>query len=150
MLVQRSTSFYQRGTGLIEVLVAMLVLSIGFLGIAMLQTRALSSNNGSMTRVSAVISSYTILDAMRIDRANALSGAYDGTVNASSCPTSNSTLAQIVLIDWCAKLRDTFAATSTAPTGKIESVSGSTNTYQVTITYNEGGASQTVITSARL
>jgi type IV pilus assembly protein PilV len=145
----------QRGVGLVEVLIAVLILSIGLLGIAMVQTRSLSSNNGSMTRAMAVVASYTILDAMRADRANALAGSYTGTVDAAGCPTTNSTLAQTALADWCANLRDTFGAAGTAPTGAIAVVAGSPDTFQVTITYDDsrtgnGSGMQTVVTSARL
>ena len=145
----------QRGVGLVEVLIAVLILSIGLLGIAMVQTRSLSSNNGSMTRAMAVVASYTILDAMRTDRTNALAGSYTGTVNAGSCPTTSGTLAQTALADWCASLRDTFGAAGTAPTGAIAVVAGSPDTFQVTITYDDsrtgnGSGTQTVVTSARL
>ncbi|HER34421.1 MAG TPA: type IV pilus modification protein PilV, partial [Halothiobacillaceae bacterium] len=43
----------QVGVGLIEVLIAVLVLSIGFLGMAALQTKALSNNNSAMDRTQA-------------------------------------------------------------------------------------------------
>ncbi|MEJ0100546.1 MAG: type IV pilus modification protein PilV [Pseudomonadota bacterium] len=145
----------QRGVGLVEVLTAVLILSIGLLGIAMVQTRSLSSNSGSMVRAMAVVASYTILDAMRADRANALTGSYTGEVDASACPTDSGTLAQTTLADWCANLRDTFGAAGTAPKGKIEVVAGSPETFQVTITFDDsrtgnGTQPQTVITSARL
>jgi type IV pilus assembly protein PilV len=146
----------QRGVGLVEVLIAVLILSIGLLGIAMVQTRSLSSNNGSMTRAMAVVASYTILDAMRADRANALAGSYTGTVDASACPTSSGTLAQTALADWCANLRDTFGAAA-APTGVISVVAGSPDTFQVAINYDDSrtgncgsSCAQTVVTSARL
>jgi type IV pilus assembly protein PilV len=137
------------------VLVAVLILSIGLLGIAMVQTRSLSGNNGSMTRASAVIASYSIIDAMRTDRANAVAGSYTGTVDAASCPATSGTLAQTALADWCAMLRDTFGSAGTAPTGKVEVVAGSPETFRVTITFDDsrtgnGSGTQTVITSARL
>jgi len=154
--VRRAGAAGQRGVGLIEVLVAVLILSIGLLGIAMVQTRSLSGNNGSMTRAMAVVASYTILDAMRADRTNALAGAYNTTVDAGMCPTDSGTLAQSALADWCAGLRDTFGAAGTAPTGKVEAVGGSPNTFKVTITFNDSrtgngdSGNQTVVTSARL
>ena len=58
----------QSGVGLIEVLVAVLVLSIGFLGIAALQAMSLSTNNSDMARSMATIASYSIMDAMRADQ----------------------------------------------------------------------------------
>ena len=150
---RRPGSSLQRGVGLIEVLAAVLILSIGLLGIAMMQTRSLSGNNSSMTRALAVVASYTILDAMRADRANALAGSYNGTIDASACPADSATLAQSTIADWCATLRDTFGAAAAAPTGKIEAVGGSTDTFQVTITFDDsraGNGTQTVVTSARI
>jgi len=66
----------QRGVGLIEVLVAVLILSLGMLGMAGLQTRALKANQSSYARTQAVMLSYYILDAMRADRATALGGTF--------------------------------------------------------------------------
>ena len=59
----------QRGFSLIEVLVAVLVLAIGLLGLAGLQTRGLKASQSSYERSVATVYAYSILDAMR---ANAL------------------------------------------------------------------------------
>lgn len=67
----------QSGVGLIEVLIAVLVLSIGFLGMAALQTKALSNNNSAMVRSIGTIASYSILDAMRVDQLGVSAGDYD-------------------------------------------------------------------------
>ncbi|MEF3193874.1 MAG: type IV pilus modification protein PilV [Halothiobacillaceae bacterium] len=67
----------QQGIGLIEVLVAVLVLSIGLLGIAALQSNALKNAQSSLNRSQAVMLSYFMLDAMRINRAAAVGGQYD-------------------------------------------------------------------------
>ena len=73
---------HQAGVGLIEVLVAVLVLSIGFLGVAALQARSMSTNNSAMVRSMATIASYSILDAMRADLPNAVAGNYNGKGNS--------------------------------------------------------------------
>ncbi|MFZ5466063.1 MAG: type IV pilus modification protein PilV [Pseudomonadota bacterium] len=67
----------QHGAGLIEVLVAALVLSIGLLGIAALQSNALKNSQSSLARSQTVMLSYFMLDAMRVNRAAAVSGQYD-------------------------------------------------------------------------
>ncbi|MEW6729371.1 MAG: type IV pilus modification protein PilV [Pseudomonadota bacterium] len=67
----------QQGIGLIEVLVAVLVLSTGLLGIAALQSNALKNAQSSLNRSQAVMLSYFMLDAMRINRAAAVGGQYD-------------------------------------------------------------------------
>lgn len=54
-----------RGVGLVEVLVAVLVLAIGLLGIAALQATTLRNSQSSIERTQAVMQTYTILDAMR-------------------------------------------------------------------------------------
>lgn len=92
----------QAGVGLIEVLVAVLVLSIGFLGVAALQVMSLSTTNSSMARSMATISSYSILDAMRADKANAVS--YNTTVKANACPAAAGSLANAQLNQWCTQL----------------------------------------------
>ncbi len=61
----------QRGSSLIEVLVALLVTSFGLLGMAALQARAIKGNHSSMQKTQAVVMSYYILDAMRVDRDSA-------------------------------------------------------------------------------
>ena len=93
----------QTGVGLIEVLIAVLVLSIGFLGIAALQTKSLANNNSAMARTQASIAAYSMFDAMRADRANALAGKYNTapTVTVGACPGANGTLAETQLRTWC-------------------------------------------------
>lgn len=67
----------QQGTTLIEALVAVVVLSIGLLGMAGLQANALKLNQTSMQRSQATILAYSILDQMRSDTAAAKAGDYD-------------------------------------------------------------------------
>lgn len=67
----------QRGVGLIEVLVAVLVMAIGLLGIAALQATALRNNQSALERSQAVMLSYAILDAMRANPTEARAGGYD-------------------------------------------------------------------------
>lgn len=78
----------QSGMTLVEVLVAVLVLAVGLLGLAGLQTSALRNNQSSMERSLAVIESYGIVDAMRADRANAENGAFD--IGLEDSPTGGS------------------------------------------------------------
>lgn len=113
----------QKGVGLIEVLVAVLILSIAFLGIAALQAMSLSANNSSMSRSMATVASYSILDAMRADLGNVSSGAYNtsSALKASACPTDVSTLPASHLSQWCGQLGSTLGAADTT-TGTISCV----------------------------
>lgn len=65
------------GFSLIEVLVAVLVLSFGLLGVALLQTNALKSNQSALQRSQATMLSYFMMDAMRANRSVASIGSYD-------------------------------------------------------------------------
>lgn len=102
----------QAGVGLIEVLVALVVLSIGLLGVAALLATSLSTNNSAMSRSMAVVSSYSILDAMRADNTNAKAGQYNTTVKSNACPTGQGTLASTQLASWCGQLGTYFGQTT--------------------------------------
>lgn len=84
----------QCGASLIEVLVALLVTSFGLLGMAALQARAIKGNQSSMQKTQAVVMSYYILDAMRVDRASATALTYntgalvDGKIDPICNPTA--------------------------------------------------------------
>jgi type IV pilus assembly protein PilV len=67
----------QRGVGLVEVLVAVVVLAFGLLGIAAMQLTSLRNSQSALERSQAVAQSYAILDAMRANRQVALIGGYD-------------------------------------------------------------------------
>jgi type IV pilus assembly protein PilV len=127
----------QAGVGLIEVLVAVLVLSIGFLGIAALQVRSLSMNNSSMARSVATMASYSILDAMRADLVNAQNGAYNtaAPLAGNACPTATGTLADTQLTQWCNQLAAGLGA-SASTTGMID-CTGSLGLCTVTVTYDD-------------
>lgn len=75
-----------RGFTLIEVLVALLVLSIGLLGLAALQNTALQFNTDSYQRTQATLLAYDILDRMRTNPSAVSAGNYD--VPASSDASS--------------------------------------------------------------
>ena len=64
----RTPAKRHRGVSLIEVLVALLVLSIGLLGVAALQVVALRSNHGSFVRGQAVLLASDMADRMRANR----------------------------------------------------------------------------------
>ncbi|WP_229238395.1 type IV pilus modification protein PilV [Dyella amyloliquefaciens] len=149
------TSALQRGVGLIEVLIAVLILSVAFLGIAALQAMSLSANNTAMARSMATIASYSILDAMRADYTNATGGAYntDAALKASSCPTDTSTLANSQRVQWCGLLGGTLGVAETT-TGAINC--SSVGDCTITITFvdvrqgADGNKQQTVTTRAML
>lgn len=60
-----SISRGQRGATLIEVLVAVLILSVGLLGVAALQAVSLNNNNNAYFRTQAVNLNYEFMDRIR-------------------------------------------------------------------------------------
>lgn len=68
----------QSGFTLLEVMVAMVVLSIGLLGLAGLMASSMRNNQGAYHRTQATWLAYDALDRVRANRAGALAGAYAG------------------------------------------------------------------------
>lgn len=66
-----------KGIALVEVLVALIVLSVGLLGVAALQVQSLKSNSSSYHRSQAVLLSYDITERMRANRFDARNGLYN-------------------------------------------------------------------------
>jgi type IV pilus assembly protein PilV len=106
--VDQRPVFAQAGISLLEVLVAIVVLSIGLLGLAGLQFSALRGNNQSYERSQAHILAGQIADAMRANRVAAAAGAFvidtdDDPVAAVSCtpgPCTRAQAAQFALANW--------------------------------------------------
>lgn len=111
----------QRGAGLIEILVAVLILALGLLGMAGLQANALKTNQSSYARGQAVMLSYYMLDAMRADRAAAISLSYNtGAVSAgvitpicSALAITGANLFDNNLRDWILSLKTNLGNEST-------------------------------------
>lgn len=99
----------QTGVSLLEVLIALVVLTIGLLGMAALQTNALKNNQSSFLRTQAVIMSYSALDAMRVDYDNAVNGNYNLNKTCQS-PASGTTMASKFHHDWVQSLQDNLGA----------------------------------------
>jgi type IV pilus assembly protein PilV len=73
----RNPRRHQSGVGLIEVLVAMVVLAFGLLGVAALQATALRSSQSALDHSQAAIQTYAMMDRLRADPASARIGAYN-------------------------------------------------------------------------
>ncbi len=66
-----------RGVGMVEVLVAVLVLAIGLLGVAAMQATALRNSQSALERSQGVVYTYSIFDAMRANQVAARAGTYN-------------------------------------------------------------------------
>jgi len=56
------------GVTLLEVLIAVVILAIGFLGVAALQTQAVKATHSAAQKSEATMLAYLMLDAMRANR----------------------------------------------------------------------------------
>jgi type IV pilus assembly protein PilV len=96
----------QRGAGLIEVLVAVLVLAIGLMGIAGLQSRALKNGQSAFERSQAVTLSYLMMDAMRANSMAAQNGDYN-IARTCSVSAANSLVTSDRRL-WLQSMKDTL------------------------------------------
>ena len=118
------------GFTLIEVLVAVLVLSIGLLGVAKLVLAAVKANDSAYFRGQAAALAYSILDEMRANRAYALTspgysvayGAYPdpGIACGAASTCTPAQVAQYDLYMW----KQQLDAASTVTSGALPSGDG--------------------------
>ncbi len=107
----------QRGTTLIEVLIALVVLAIGLLGMALLQVTSVQSNHSAYYRSQVTLLASDMADRMRANRTAALSDAYkfDFPVSSSGHSVSG-TQAQKDIAQWL----NTLALALPDGTGQVE------------------------------
>lgn len=125
----------QQGVGLLEVLIAVLVMAIGLLGIAALQATALRNSQSSMERSQAVMQTYAILDAMRANPEAARAGAYDYAVSSSCAAPGAGSLAQSDLSAWITALKGSMGS------GACGGVACNAATCVVTVQWDDSRAS---------
>lgn len=92
-----------RGFTLIEVLVTLLVLSLGLMGLAALEMASVRNTQGAYLKSQAVNRAYEILDIMRANRDGALAGDYDDDFadgTGSYCDLETPNVAEDDLCAW--------------------------------------------------
>ena len=119
----------ERGMTLVEALVALVVLSVGLLGVAGLQLSSLRNNHNAHLRSQATALAYDIMDRMRANRVAARAGEYNVAIDGT---ISGATIAATDVNAWRAAL----AATLPAGEGAVDLVAG-TNQVTITIQWSE-------------
>lgn len=101
------------GFTLLEVLIALLVFSIGFLGLAALQTLGLRFTHQSYERTQAVLQAYEIIDRMRANRVGldnytpiSAGAAPQATVDCSTTTCTPAEMAAYDISEWLNRVRD--------------------------------------------
>jgi type IV pilus assembly protein PilV len=130
----------QQGFTLLEVLIALLVLSIGLLGLAALQTIGLRSNEMASMRTTSTMLAYDISDRMRANGQGILDGDYvinSGPITGtpSDCTATDCTTAQMALFD----LNQWKNAVAALPGGlaDITQVAGPPLTHTITVRWDQ-------------
>ena len=147
----------QAGHGLIEAMISIFVVSIGFLGFAGLQVKGLAAANDSLFRSKAIYLSYQMADRVRANLPAVLAGSYNslsGTGTNPGCIASSCTVAQVAQNDFyewstevAAVLPDGLGTICKTATETACDATG--NNYAITLTWVEKGVSHTFITTFR-
>lgn len=92
----------QSGLSMLEVLVTILIMSVGLLGLAGLTAASMRNNHGAYHRTQAVWLAYDITDRMRANRAVAMAGGYNLALSAPA--PAGGAVNQQDLQQWVARL----------------------------------------------
>ena len=135
----------QRGFSIVEVLVALVVISVGMLGIAGLYLSSLQASRTAKLRAQAVMLVGSIADRIRANRDAAVAydtDTYGGAPKTQDCDTKTCTAAALSQDDLARWIEDIKAALpgGAAVTGKVkvtDRVRPNPDNYVITVTWHE-------------
>ena len=120
----------QSGFTLLEVMIAVLVLSIGLLGLAGLMASSMRNSHSAYQRTQATWLAYDLIDRMRVNRNAAISATNNYNTLMSATTSSSTGLAGTDVNDW------KTALASTLPAGK-GSVQVASRVVNVIVQWND-------------
>ena len=133
----------QKGVTLIESLIALLVISVGLLGIAALQLTSMKQNSSALHHSKAVWIAYTMADRVRANadafntyvtkNINTKTGDYDEDCTSKKCNAA--TLVTSDADDWATEV-------SVLPSGQ-GIITGNANTMTITVLWDDEGTGAT-------
>ncbi|MDT8427356.1 MAG: type IV pilus modification protein PilV [Pseudomonadales bacterium] len=111
----------QTGTTLIEVLVSLLILSVGLLGMAGLQTVSLRNTQAAYQRTQATLSAQDMMERMRANPQGVNSGAYNnaGSAISAACMSATGCSAGALALHDVAEWQAALLAALPAGTGVV-------------------------------
>lgn len=128
---------HQAGLSLIEILVSVVILGIGLLGVAAMQSLALRGGQSSLEASQAVIQTNAIIEAMRANRANAAS--YNTGAMVCAVPAAAGTLAANDMAAWMSNLKISITG-SDADTTTCAEITGCPDDCEVTVRWDDSRA----------
>lgn len=142
-----------RGFSLIEILITLIVLSIGLLGLAALHAEGLRSGRSAYLRTKAVSFASDMADRMRANRPAAIAGNYvatsgargsnedcaDDTVGAATKVCTPADMAAHDIWLWKKALEDPRNGLPGPGTGAMTSDGAAQPTYLIVVAWNESG-----------
>ncbi len=135
----------ESGIGLVEVMIALLILAVGLLGVAALQAVTLKNVGSSAERTQAMIQAYSVLDTMRLQKPAAAAGSLNTASNGYQCSTATALGTPGTVAGWLADLRMTVGPSACGKLNCSADAGGNTN-CDVGVRWNDeratGGASQ--------
>jgi len=104
----------QNGSSLIEVLVTMIIISLGLLGQAGLIAKSSKANNSAFMRSQATLLAYDILERLRLNRSLAVAGNFNiNFANSGADPSdsvpSGTAIENVELRDWKANIEQALS-----------------------------------------
>jgi len=152
----------QRGFNLLEVLIALIVLSVGLLGLAALQNMGLRLGNESYQRTQATMLIYEMIDRMRANAAGVQAGDYAlSTTNTAPALSQDCTLGGVTcsaadmatydMNQWISIITGTNNGTNVVqsparpalPGAKASIVSAGGSLYDISVQWKEQTVTQT-------
>lgn len=143
------------GFTLLEVMVALLIFSIGLLGLVGLQSAAIQDNGRAFNRLQANLLAYDMLDRMRANRDAAINGSYDigtgsppsATACTGSTTCSSAQMASYDKSEWKQSVANAFPNGD----GSVTSLGGGADTqFRISIQWDDHGETQTIEITAEL
>ena len=130
----------QRGVSLIESMIALLVISIGLLGIASLQITAMKQNTTALNHSQAVWAAYSMADRIRANTSEFASYADIDTSNSYSQDCLGASCSNIQMVT--ADAADWAAIVQTLPAGR-GMITGDATELAVTVMWDDEGTGAT-------
>ncbi len=127
----------QRGISLTETLIAMMILAVGMLGVAGMQTANVRNSQSANQRTMATILVSNMAERIRTNRTLALTGVYALSKTCTALALTGS-IQNVEKTNWITEIQTALGATNTS-CGQVTYVAD-TRTYTVTVSWDDSRA----------